>query len=113
MVEACRKADRKLMIAYRMQYDPVWQQAVEIIQSGALGKVQSFRGSFPAEQPAGAWRLTKQYGGGGSVMDVGIYPLNGIRFLSQEEPAEVPRWWPRVTATTPASPRWSSRWSGR
>ena len=81
--------DRKLMIAYRMQYDPVWQQAVEIIQSGALGKVQSFRGSFPSEQPAGAWRLTKQYGGGGSVMDVGIYPLNGIRYLSQEEPAEV------------------------
>jgi len=89
MIEACKKADRKLMIAYRMQYDPVWQQAVEIIQSGALGKVQSFRGSFPSEQPAGAWRLTKQYGGGGSVMDVGIYPLNGIRYLSQEEPAEV------------------------
>jgi predicted dehydrogenase len=89
MIEACKKADRKLMIAYRMHYDPVWQQAVEIIQSGGLGKVQSFRGGFPAEQPAGAWRLTKQYGGGGSVMDVGIYPLNGIRYLSQEEPAEV------------------------
>ena len=46
MIEACRKADRKLMIAYRMQYDPIWQQAVNIIRSGTLGKIQSFRGSM-------------------------------------------------------------------
>ena len=46
MIDACRKADRKLMIAYRMQYDPIWQQAIDIIRSGALGKIQSFRGSM-------------------------------------------------------------------
>ena len=88
MIEACRSADRKLMIAYRMHYDPTWQRAREIVASGALGEVQSFRGSFPASQTVGAWRLTRQYGGGGSVMDVGIYPLNGIRYLAQEEPTE-------------------------
>jgi len=88
MVDACRKANVKLMIAYRMQYDPVWQQAYDIVRSGALGKIQSFRGSFLASQTVGAWRLTRKYGGGGSLMDVGIYPLNGIRFLAQEEPEE-------------------------
>jgi predicted dehydrogenase len=87
MIEACRKADRKLMIAYRMQYDPVWQQAFDIVRSGALGKVQSFRGSMLQSQVMG-WRQTKQYGGGGPMMDLGIYPLNGIRYLAQEEPAE-------------------------
>jgi len=88
MVDACRKANVKLMIAYRMQYDPVWQQAFDLIRSGAVGKVQSFRGNFLASQTVGAWRLTRKYGGGGSLMDVGIYPLNGIRYLAQEEPAE-------------------------
>jgi predicted dehydrogenase len=87
MIDACRKADRKLMIAYRMQYDPVWQQAFDIVLSGALGKVQSFRGSMLQSQVLG-WRQTKQYGGGGSMMDLGIYPLNGIRYLTQEEPSE-------------------------
>jgi predicted dehydrogenase len=87
MIDACRKADRKLMIAYRMQYDPVWQQAYDIIRSGALGKLQSFRGSMLQSQTYG-WRQTKQYGGGGPMMDLGIYPLNGIRYLAQEEPTE-------------------------
>ncbi len=87
MIDACRKADRKLMIAYRMQYDPIWQQAIDIIRSGALGKIQSFRGSMLQSQ-ANGWRQTKQYGGGGSLMDLGIYPLNGIRYFTQEEPSE-------------------------
>jgi predicted dehydrogenase len=87
MIDACRKADRKLMIAYRMQYDPVWQQAIDIIRSGALGKIQSFRGCMLQSQ-ANGWRQTKQFGGGGSLMDLGIYPLNGIRYFTQEEPSE-------------------------
>lgn len=87
MIDACRKADRKLMIAYRMQYDPIWQQAYEIVRSGVLGKVQSLRGSMLQSQVLG-WRQTKQYGGGGSMLDLGIYPLNGIRYLLQEDPAE-------------------------
>jgi predicted dehydrogenase len=87
MIDACKTADRKLMIAYRMQYDPMWQQAFEIVQSGALGKIQSLRGNMLQSQTMG-WRQTRQYGGGGPMMDLGIYPLNGIRFLTQEEPAD-------------------------
>jgi predicted dehydrogenase len=88
MIDVCRKEDKKLMIAYRMQYDPIWQQAYEIVNSGVLGKVQSYRGSFLQSQVAGQWRTTRKFGGGGSLFDVGIYPLNGIRFLSQEEPSD-------------------------
>jgi predicted dehydrogenase len=86
MIDACRKADRRLMIAYRMQHDPVWQLAHDLVQAGALGNVQSFRGSMLQSQTFG-WRQTKQYGGGGPMMDLGIYPLNGIRYLAHEEPA--------------------------
>jgi predicted dehydrogenase len=94
MIDACKKADRKLMIAYRMQYDPIWQAAREIVESGALGRVQSLRGSMLQSQTIG-WRQTRQYGGGGPMMDLGIYPLNGIRYLIGEEPAE----FTAVTAT--------------
>jgi predicted dehydrogenase len=94
MIDACKAANVKLMIAYRMQYDPMWQAAYEIVQAGTLGKVQSVRGNMLQSQVLG-WRQTKQYGGGGPMMDLGIYPLNGIRYLTGEEPTE----FTAVTAT--------------
>jgi predicted dehydrogenase len=62
MIDTCRKADRKLMIAYRMQYDPVWQQAYEIVQfrsarEGAVvpRKHASISGAWVAADEA-VWR---------------------------------------------------------
>ncbi len=89
MIAACRKAGVKLMIAYRVQYDPTWLQAMQIIESGALGQLQSFQGGFLGQQPAGAWRLNRALGGGGALMDLGIYPLNAIRHIAAEEPSAV------------------------
>jgi predicted dehydrogenase len=92
MIDTCGKAGRKLMIAYRMQYDPVWQQAFDIVRSGALGKVQSFRGSMLQSQVLG-WRQTKQYGGGGPMMDLGVVLLWGIVWLADESGETLCGWW--------------------
>jgi len=86
MIQECRAAKVKLMIAYRMHYDPTWRQAMQIIDSGGIGDIQSFQGGFFNQQPAGTWRLSRKLGGGGSVLDLGIYPLNAIRHLTREEP---------------------------
>jgi glucose-fructose oxidoreductase len=37
----------------------------------------------------GQWRTQKALAGGGSMMDIGIYSLNALRYLSGEEPREV------------------------
>ncbi len=87
MIQECHTANVKLMIAYRIHYDPTWQQAIEIIDSGGIGDVQSFQGGFFNQQRAGAWRLSRKLGGGGSVLDLGIYPLNAIRHITHEEPS--------------------------
>jgi predicted dehydrogenase len=87
MIQECHTAKVKLMIAYRMQYDPTWLQAMQIIDSGGIGDVQAFQGGFFNQQRAGAWRLSRKLGGGGSVLDLGIYPLNAIRHITREEPA--------------------------
>src|ERR1700728_1809386 len=58
-----------------------------MIASGAIGQVQSFQGGFYGQQNAGAWRLSRKLGGGGSILDLGIYPLNAIRHITGEEPA--------------------------
>ena len=87
MIDACRKANVKLMIAYRIHYDPTFARMAGLIRSGAIGQVEAFDGAFPGSQPAGAWRLNRKLAGGGSLFDLGIYPLNTIRFLSGEEPS--------------------------
>ncbi len=86
MIEGCRKANVKLMIGYRVHYDPTHLEVFRAVRAGELGDIEVFEGSFGFSSGAGLWRLTKKYGGGGSLMDVGIYPLNEIRWLTGEEP---------------------------
>jgi predicted dehydrogenase len=88
MIDTCQRANVKLMIAYRMHYDPTWTQAMQIIDGGGIGELESFQGGFFNQQQAGAWRLSRELGGGGSVLDLGIYPLNAIRHITREEPTD-------------------------
>lgn len=103
MIDGCRKANVKLMIGYRIHYEPLWKQAIAIIQSGQIGQLQAFQGGFFSNQPVGAWRITKSLGGGGALMDLGIYPLNAIRHITGEEPAN----FSTVLATRDHSSRFS------
>ena len=103
MIDACKQANVKLMIGYRIQFEPMWNQAIEIIKSNRIGQLQSFHGGFFGQQPTGAWRLTKALGGGGSLLDLGIYPLNAIRHITGEEPTN----FTAVTATRERSGRFS------
>ncbi|HEY6515462.1 MAG TPA: Gfo/Idh/MocA family oxidoreductase [Steroidobacteraceae bacterium] len=89
MIEACRRARVKLMIAYRCQYHPSHLKAIELIRSGAVGQVQTIESAFGFDIRPGEWRLNKKMAGGGPLVDVGIYSLNATRYLTGEEPAEI------------------------
>jgi predicted dehydrogenase len=89
MVAACKEAGRKLMIAYRCQLEPSVMKARELVQSGALGKIQGAQGAFGFNSAAGVWRLNRKLAGGGPLMDVGIYPLNTTRFILGEDPIDI------------------------
>jgi predicted dehydrogenase len=87
MIASCRKANKKLMIAYRCHYEPTNLRAVQLIREGALGKIQAIESQFGFNIGPGEWRLDKKLAGGGPLMDVGIYSLNACRYLTGEEPA--------------------------
>ncbi len=89
MIDACRAAGKKLMIAYRCHVEPTNLRAVQIIRQGKLGKVQAIESAFGFDCGAGEWRLNKKMAGGGPLMDVGIYSLNACRYLTGEEPVSV------------------------
>ena len=105
MIDACAAAKRKLMIAYRMHYEPMTQQAIALAQSptdiGTIKMITAEAG-FNMGNPT-QWRCNKQLAGGGSLMDMGIYALNAVRYLSGQEPSEVAA----VSYSTPNDPRFT------
>ena len=93
MIGACKSANRKLLIAYRLQYEPNTLKALAAAQGGQIGRLEMIDASFGFNIQPGEWRLSKKLAGGGPLMDVGIYCLNACRFISGEEPMEVDARW--------------------
>ena len=90
MIAACKRANVKLMIAYRSQYEPYDKALVKMIRAGKFGKLKQFLATNSQNQgDPTQWRLKKALAGGGCMPDVGVYCLNAARFLSGEEPNEV------------------------
>ena len=90
MVAACARANVKLMIAYRMQYQPHAREAIRLARSGALGDVVLM--DLVNNQNQGdptQWRQKRALAGGGSLPDVGLYCLNTSRAILGEEPVAV------------------------
>ncbi len=90
MVDACKQAGRKLMIAYRCQYLPEFRTLVGMVRNrtyGDLRLIETTNGQNDAND--GQWRLNKAMAGGGSLPDVGLYCLNTARFITGEEPVEI------------------------
>ncbi len=90
MVDACRAAGRKLMIAYRCQYEPYNRELLRMVREQALGPARFIDAVNVQNQGDGEqWRFKRALAGGGSLPDVGLYCLNAARFLTGEEPIEV------------------------
>ena len=88
MIDACKAANVKLMIAYRLHFEPTNLHAIELLRSGYIGPIQSIQSSYGFSCGPSDWRLKKALSGGGPLMDVGIYCLNASRYLTGEEPSE-------------------------
>lgn len=87
MVTACKAAGVKLLVGYRMHFEPNTLEIIRMRNEGAFGKIKFFQGlsGFRIGDPK-QWRLNKQLAGGGSLMDIGIYSINGARYMTGEEP---------------------------
>jgi len=87
MVDACKKANVKLLVGYRMHFEPKTLEIIRMRKAGEFGKILFFQGlsGFTIGDPT-QWRLNKELAGGGSLMDIGIYSINGSRYMIGEDP---------------------------
>ena len=88
MIGACRKANVKLMIAYRLHFEALNLAAIEVAKRGDLGELKYFNSSFSMTVRRGDIR-TRRACGGGTLYDIGIYCINAARNLFRAEPTEV------------------------
>ena len=87
MVKACKDAGVKLLVGYRMHFEPRTLEVVDMRRNGEFGKIMFFQGlmGFRIGDP-NQWRLNRELAGGGAMMDIGIYAINGARYMVGEEP---------------------------
>ena len=90
MVDACKAANVKLLIGYRMHFEPKTVAVIQMRKDGDFGQPKFFQGQsgFTIGDPS-QWRLNKELSGGGAMMDIGIYSINGARYMLGEEPVWV------------------------
>jgi len=92
MVEACQKHQVLLMTAYRKYFETGTRFLKQVIQGGALGRIDVIHTAFSELHVPGKslqWLLDSKLAGGGPLMDLGIYCVNMSRWLVGEDPVEV------------------------
>jgi predicted dehydrogenase len=87
MVDACKQANVKLLVGYRMHFEAKTLEIIRMRKAGEFGNVLFFQGlsGFIIGDPT-QWRLNRQLSGGGAMMDIGIYSVNGSRYMIGEDP---------------------------
>jgi predicted dehydrogenase len=88
IIAAAKAADVKLMIAYRLHFEPATLEALEVVRRGEIGDPRLFSSVF-AQQVRAANHRTKAGLWAGPLPDMGCYPLNAVRHLFSAEPIEV------------------------
>lgn len=88
MIQTARASKVKLMIAYRLHFEPANLEAAAIANGRTLGDIRIFNSLFTMQVKAGDIRLNRKLGGG-TLYDIGIYCINAARMLFRAEPVEV------------------------
>lgn len=93
MIAAGRRADRKLMIAYRSHFEPYNLEAMRLMKQKAVGDIRLVRAENSYRMgPTSArdnWRVSRALAGGGPLEDFGIYGLQSALYLTDEMPETI------------------------
>jgi len=87
MIRAAADADVRLMVAYRLHYEPANVSTIALVRDGTIGDPRFFASEFSYQVKPGNIR-TREELGGGPLWDLGVYCVNVARHLFQDEPEE-------------------------
>jgi len=89
MIDACKQAGKMLSIGYRLHFDPYHLEMTRLGTQKVYGGIKKMTAGFGFRASKGIWRLDKKLAGGGPLMDLGIYCLQGVCYTTGMEPVAV------------------------
>src|SRR5699024_2540334 len=89
MKEACEKHNVKLMEAFMYRYTDRTKKLQKILDSGVIGHVKYINSTFRFFLDRESTIKMKPELGGGSIYDVGCYPLNFVGMITNKKPLSV------------------------
>ena len=89
MAAVARETGLVLLEAFHYRYHPLFLRAIEVVQSGQLGKLKHVEAQFIIGQIKPDDIRMHFETGGGATMDMGCYPISWLRHITGQEPTVV------------------------
>jgi glucose-fructose oxidoreductase len=90
MIAACKAAGVRLMVGYRLHYEPHIVELCRLARENTFGPFMRIRGDNAFDMgdltdPADFnWRVNKKLAGGGPLMDMGVYVIQAVCMVKVE-----------------------------
>ena len=89
MIVASERSGVKLMEAFMYRLHPLWVEVRRLLAEGAVGELRAVQSFFSYHNVDPEDIRNRVDAGGGSLFDIGCYPVNMARMLFQAEPTDV------------------------
>jgi len=91
MIEACSRANVKLMVGHVIRFSPLVRRIREIMRSGRIGRVTFAKSEYyyDGRLTRRSWLTDRTIAGGGPIFDVGVHCLDTLRYVLDDEVVSV------------------------
>ncbi|HEX8547495.1 MAG TPA: Gfo/Idh/MocA family oxidoreductase [Cytophagaceae bacterium] len=89
MIQACKEAGVMLSIGYRLHFEPFNLEMARLGQNKVFGNIKTMQATNGFVLPKGVWRADKKLAGGGPLMDLGVYCVQGVIYTIGELPIAI------------------------
>jgi len=90
IISACKAANVRLMVGYRLHYEPHTQEFCRLAREQVFGPFMKISASNafdmgdPSDPADYNWRVNKKLAGGGPLMDMGVYVIQAVCMAKAE-----------------------------
>lgn len=91
IINACNEAGVKLGVGYRLQSEPYTNEIKRIVREKTFGEVRyvSAEAGYRSRSNPDQWRLDKALAGGGALLNMGVYAIQGAIYGTGQNPISV------------------------
>jgi glucose-fructose oxidoreductase len=117
MLAACRAAKVKLSIGYRLHFDPFHQEMMRLAREKDFGAFTRMKGDRGFVMATKVWRADHKLAGGGPMMDLGVYLIQGACMAANGAPiavtaVQIPTTKPQLFTDVEEGTRWTMEFPG-